>query len=158
MKKISTLRKSPLHPSALGLNDLFVGRKITLYNVELGQMGDYIVLRKPYIGMFGGVLTHEGKSEKSHLILLRPLDVSTDSPESSSQPKEMFVADMGITPRSISNSKPNWGVNVTVDSRKKDLLPKARHSQPRRRQARTVEIPWPKGAQPSGQVLSLLFP
>jgi len=124
LKKSSDLRKSPLHPSALGVNDLFVGQKITRFNLQLGYMGDFIVLRKPYIGVFRGEDSYEGQNKRDYLIQLMSLYVHPLHSDFSHQIEEKFLTDMGVTPYHFHTGKPFWNrTNFVVDSRKVHLLP-----------------------------------
>lgn len=107
---MSTRTKNPLHPSALGLNDMTVGRRIVQFNREFGVDVEGTVVKAPYVAetmLYGmqlkiDILTVAGRRMQHSLIHL------------------------GVIPfdRSNSDSRADWNQsNFTVDARKRHLLP-----------------------------------
>jgi hypothetical protein len=128
---MSARTKSPLHPSALSLNDIQPGRRIIRFNRNHGVMGEMVIVSKPYARRWRSV---NGESGAKLLVDLRWVDGFTGS---------LYLTDMGVIPYSGPNSgrRGFWNnVNFTIDARKRHLLPEISPSLPknsRRRPTRT---------------------
>lgn len=101
---MSVRTKNPLHPSALRINDLNPGRRIILFNVNLGDLGEFIVVHLPEVRF----IKHMGKQ---YVVDLRSVRSGGEDYH--------YLSDMGVIPAHGSWSK----VNFAVDSKKRDLLP-----------------------------------
>ena len=102
------LNKSPLHPSALRLNDLTPGRRILEFNREFGIIRELVILGYPYVAtVYGG-----GKF----------LQVPCRNTRSG-HAELPFLADMGVLPYDNGSWNP---ANFTIDHRKRHLLPEPR--------------------------------
>ncbi len=103
--------KNPLHASALRLRDLTVGRHIIAFNIDLGIMGEYIVMSRPFVG--------DGMFGRTTMVSLR--NTQTGLADSH------YTEDLGVTMYLSDDEQPNnyWNsVNFTIDHRKRHLLPK----------------------------------
>ncbi len=105
---MSTRTKSPLHPSALSLNDIQPGRRIIRFNRLLGIMLEAVIVSKPYVCRYQAF----GLIRADLVVDLRSTDGFTES---------VYLTDMGVIPRSRTIWSP---VNFTIDARNRHLLPK----------------------------------
>ena len=108
--------KNPAHPSTLSLNDIRPGRRVIVFNRNLGITHEETVISKPYVlqQYFGW------KDSVQHDLVVDIRSLETG------EVTYMYLGDMGVTPYSwFEHSKrPNWNpVNFTVDARKRHLLP-----------------------------------
>lgn len=102
--------KNPMHPSALRLRDLTVGRHIVSFNKEFGIMGEYIIVSRPFVD--------DSPLGRTIKIWLRNIG--------SGIAWVHYTNDMGVTTypgRRLCGE--NWWsrTNYFVDHRKRHLLP-----------------------------------
>lgn len=103
-------RRSPLHPSALRLNDITVGRSIIWQNVVIGLVCEAVILTRPYVGRPGPRFEFAEDRSRQSVVRLRTAD-GTVFVES--------LAEMGVMPYRGYD----WNsVNFIIDARKRDLL------------------------------------
>lgn len=105
--------KSPLHPSALRIQDLNPGIKIVAYNRTYGFEGEYTVVGQPIVGYLGtqdGLMPWYTDEPKNLVVVLR--DHYGKHVHS--------LADLGVTPY-----EGGWWneANFVVSTRKRHLLP-----------------------------------
>lgn len=111
---LSAHTKNPLHPSALTLNNINIGREVILFNRINGVLHSGRVISKPYVQreVFRG------------MVLVRlAVDIrsSTDGIT-----RAHYLTEMGVIPYHTpwSDSKWYWSkTDFTVDARKRHLLP-----------------------------------
>ena len=115
---MSTRTKSPLHPSALSINDMRVGRRIIRFNIEHGIMAEGIIVRGPYM-----VSSYGPDGRKTTRLKVDILNVS--STQSFRIISSHTLGDMGVIAyTNPSRNHTGWnGVNFTIDARKRRLLP-----------------------------------
>jgi hypothetical protein len=95
--------KNPLHPSALRPGDLTVGKRIIIFNTELGIIEESMILEKP----------HLDSSDTVHMFVITVRD-------SNGQKKTHGLESIGVIP----NSFYGWDhQQFTIDMHKKHLLP-----------------------------------
>ena len=111
---MSTRTKSPLHPSALSLNDMNVGRRIIQFNTIFGIREEGRIVRAPYAER----VEHP---RYDYLAIWFKVDIlATDGVI-----EAHHLTDLGVIPSFGSNSNAyGWNpTNFTVDVRKRALLP-----------------------------------
>lgn len=104
--------KNPLHPSALRVGDLTVGRRIVRFNARIGVVAEYTVVKKPHLGYIVPDFLRHGGGQKSLVVTMRNEHGRTENHD---------LGDLGVIPYGKWSI---WhGSNVTVDARKRHLLP-----------------------------------
>lgn len=105
--------KSPLHPSALRIQDLNPGVKIVKYNRTYGLQGEYTVVSRPFVGYLGTQdgLTPEYMSRLKDLVVVLKDRYGKHAHS---------LGDLGVTPCSGG-----WwnDANFVISARKRHLLP-----------------------------------
>ena len=100
--------RSPLSPYALVLNGLTAGRYITIFNVNFGVMGEYIVMESPR------VYRDRRGYENSTALQVKLRNLKDDNVE------YRHLKDMGIIPIRADFWNP---ANFMIDSHHNHLLP-----------------------------------
>lgn len=104
--------KNPLHPSALRVGDLTVGRRIIRFNTRLGIVAEYTVVKKPHLGHILPEHMRHGGAQKSFVVTLRSQRGHSENYD---------LGDLGVIPY---YKQTLWnGSNLTIDARKRHLLP-----------------------------------
>lgn len=111
--------KNPLHASALRLRDINPGRRIIKFNRELGIIGEFEIVSRPF---FGYLATREEIKRNPHFCntLVRRFIVELhDTTYGTRRPHSL--RDLGVIPY----DKPKeWNIsNFVIDARKRHLLP-----------------------------------
>lgn len=116
---MSIRTKNPLHPSALSLNDLTVGREVIAVDVEYGIIWEGIIRSRPYAASYTHINFKNGP------VTLRPLlfDVLlnsfgylvSESPE-----------DTGVIP--FGNQESWHPTHYLIDARKRHLIAPSRET------------------------------
>jgi hypothetical protein len=100
-------RKSPLHPSALGLNDLFAGQKVLIVSVSTGTVSSATVVEPPFV-----LYEMEGKA-------FHVLDLLFEGGESVYYNPALF----GVAPYVAGRKQAEWSEDYfLIDQRKQHLL------------------------------------
>lgn len=104
MLKHHATNKNPLHPSALRTGDLTVGKRIVIFNIELGIIEQSMIIAKPHLD--------NDYATGSFVITVR---------DSKGQKKVHDLETIGVIP----NSFYGWDdQQFTIDIHKRHLLPK----------------------------------
>ena len=113
---MSVRSKNPLHPSALSLNKMTVGRPIICQNTEFGVVVEGTIIRAPYIER----VVSEDDGE-----VFTELTIDIVNQFGDIEPVELV--NIGVIPYNGSNSDPDadWHEkSFTIDARKRALLPR----------------------------------
>lgn len=112
MSKSIVANKSPLHPSALRLNDIQPGRRFIRFNRYFGIREKGTILTRPFIGCLGSK-DYWFFSDRLYLVV----KIRNEQGMTVNRP----LIDMGIVP---DGEKDNWSsAYFTIDARKEHLLP-----------------------------------
>ena len=122
---MSRRQKSPLHPSALTINDLNPGRTVVRFNRHNGILGTHIVLERPVVRteilviaprieiMYVVTVPPNVKVLYRNALVVKLRDVATGRSE------YWRVCDLGVVPY-VHEFSP---VNFVVDDKSRHLLP-----------------------------------
>lgn len=110
-KHVAT-NKNPLHPSALRVGDLTVGRRIIRFNARIGVIAEYTVVKKPHLGHVLPEHMRFGGAQESFVVTLRGQRGLSEN---------FDLGDLGVIP--YGGQSPWNGSNIVVDARKRHLLP-----------------------------------
>ena len=116
---MSARTKSPLHPSALSINDMNVGRRIIKFSLDQGIVLEGRIIRTPYVKR---VQWPDYDTPDFYSLV----DVRNNDGHVSPH----HLEDLGVIPHQGSNHTRNpleWNtINFTIDSRKEKLLPEVK--------------------------------
>ncbi len=106
--------KNPLHPSALSINDMTIGRRVLCFNTEHGILNSGTIVSRPYVETRSPrsiELIDDSWWAKTHL----KVDLQCDG-----YTRSYFLGDLGVTQYAGNGWNP---ANFVIDHRKEHLLP-----------------------------------
>lgn len=112
---MSRNNKSPLHPSALTLNDMNLGRRVIQFNKYGGIQTEAVIVSRPY------VLTLSLK-----MLKITTKNIVVEVVTQDGRKNIWFLNDVGVIPDSnVDHWNPSgWNPeNFVIDARKRALLP-----------------------------------